>query len=309
MNIIFSIISIRYFCMFKLIDINNESVTDSPVSFIFIPEKGPYKGNSFKGYMKICANPFCECSEIQCIVKYSNNPNDLSNEKNRYIFYIDALEKKCIEREIKSSAFPDNNKFKKAFISELTNENWEDLENNFFSFKCSLTENFDVEDSKYNINFPKSAIEDEGLMISYHEIFPYAKDYSFEYEEIEYLIDDQYCINPKCNCTEVNLILISLDNHTKQVHIRYDYKQQFYLEMKNSLKSSLNLKILFIKIKETIPDINNILRKRHEVFRALYRNSKKQSRLSRNTVSRKKVGRNVPCPCGSGKKYKKCCGR
>jgi preprotein translocase subunit SecA len=27
----------------------------------------------------------------------------------------------------------------------------------------------------------------------------------------------------------------------------------------------------------------------------------------RNTVA--KIGRNDPCPCGSGKKYKKCCGR
>jgi preprotein translocase subunit SecA len=29
------------------------------------------------------------------------------------------------------------------------------------------------------------------------------------------------------------------------------------------------------------------------------------------TVKRegKKVGRNDPCPCGSGKKYKKCCGK
>ena len=26
------------------------------------------------------------------------------------------------------------------------------------------------------------------------------------------------------------------------------------------------------------------------------------------SASRKKVGRNDPCPCGSGKKYKKCCG-
>jgi uncharacterized protein len=26
------------------------------------------------------------------------------------------------------------------------------------------------------------------------------------------------------------------------------------------------------------------------------------------SASRKKVGRNEPCPCGSGKKYKKCCG-
>jgi len=23
----------------------------------------------------------------------------------------------------------------------------------------------------------------------------------------------------------------------------------------------------------------------------------------------KKIGRNDPCPCGSGKKYKKCCGK
>ena len=26
-------------------------------------------------------------------------------------------------------------------------------------------------------------------------------------------------------------------------------------------------------------------------------------------MAEKKVGRNEPCPCGSGKKYKKCCGK
>ena len=33
--------------------------------------------------------------------------------------------------------------------------------------------------------------------------------------------------------------------------------------------------------------------------------------LWKGTVKREtpKVGRNDPCPCGSGKKYKKCCGR
>ena len=34
-------------------------------------------------------------------------------------------------------------------------------------------------------------------------------------------------------------------------------------------------------------------------------NTKKQSLK----VAGKKVGRNDPCPCGSGKKYKKCCGK
>ena len=28
-----------------------------------------------------------------------------------------------------------------------------------------------------------------------------------------------------------------------------------------------------------------------------------------NRVAGQKVGRNDPCPCGSGKKYKHCCGK
>ena len=31
--------------------------------------------------------------------------------------------------------------------------------------------------------------------------------------------------------------------------------------------------------------------------------------LQRTIVNDSKVGRNDPCPCGSGKKYKKCCGK
>ncbi|MDO4459872.1 MAG: SEC-C metal-binding domain-containing protein [Clostridia bacterium] len=35
----------------------------------------------------------------------------------------------------------------------------------------------------------------------------------------------------------------------------------------------------------------------------------KQQRSSTTIVKGEKIGRNDPCPCGSGKKYKKCCGR
>ena len=35
----------------------------------------------------------------------------------------------------------------------------------------------------------------------------------------------------------------------------------------------------------------------------------KQQKSSTTIVKGKKIGRNDPCPCGSGKKYKKCCGR
>ena len=35
----------------------------------------------------------------------------------------------------------------------------------------------------------------------------------------------------------------------------------------------------------------------------------KDQRSSTTVVKPPKIGRNDPCPCGSGKKYKKCCGR
>lgn len=35
----------------------------------------------------------------------------------------------------------------------------------------------------------------------------------------------------------------------------------------------------------------------------------KEFKRSKTVVNEVKVGRNDPCPCGSGKKYKKCCGR
>lgn len=35
----------------------------------------------------------------------------------------------------------------------------------------------------------------------------------------------------------------------------------------------------------------------------------KEQKRSKTVVKGEKIGRNDPCPCGSGKKYKKCCGR
>ena len=42
-----------------------------------------------------------------------------------------------------------------------------------------------------------------------------------------------------------------------------------------------------------------------EKLKELYREAKKAYTI----VKGPKIGRNDPCPCGSGKKYKKCCGR
>lgn len=52
-----------------------------------------------------------------------------------------------------------------------------------------------------------------------------------------------------------------------------------------------------------LPHWNEILteKKRKEI--------KKEYNRSTMIINDKKIGRNEPCPCGSGKKYKKCCGK
>lgn len=46
-----------------------------------------------------------------------------------------------------------------------------------------------------------------------------------------------------------------------------------------------------------------------ENFREYFNGKSEPSRLQEITPKKPKIGRNDPCPCGSGKKYKKCCGK
>ncbi len=53
----------------------------------------------------------------------------------------------------------------------------------------------------------------------------------------------------------------------------------------------------------TLPEWDNIFDKDTQKSMVM------EQKRSHTFVADKKVGRNDPCPCGSGKKYKKCCGR
>ena len=52
-----------------------------------------------------------------------------------------------------------------------------------------------------------------------------------------------------------------------------------------------------------LPQWNDIYSE--EELKKLYKDQKESTTIRKE----KKIGRNDPCPCGSGKKYKKCCGR
>ena len=49
----------------------------------------------------------------------------------------------------------------------------------------------------------------------------------------------------------------------------------------------------------------NALGYTEEELKRLYKEQQESTTIRKE----KKIGRNDPCPCGSGKKYKKCCGK
>lgn len=85
---------------------------------------------------------------------------------------------------------------------------------------------------------------------------------------------------------------LDLENMTEDSHVKLsvDFEKLFY--------NMLGAKADWLY---TLPQWDDILtvEKRKEI--------KKEYNRSRIVVNENKIGRNEPCPCGSGKKYKKCC--
>ena len=82
------------------------------------------------------------------------------------------------------------------------------------------------------------------------------------------------------------------------------------LEEDTPLRLSFDLEKLYYNMHDAkadwlygLPQWNDIFTEERQ--KELY----KEQKSSTTVVKGKKVGRNDPCPCGSGKKYKYCCGR
>lgn len=82
--------------------------------------------------------------------------------------------------------------------------------------------------------------------------------------------------------------------------------QQEGFEMFNNMVASINEDVLKYVIRAQVQD--NL--QREEVAKPIAAKSGKEDETQKREPVRKtqKVGRNDPCPCGSGKKYKQCCG-
>ena len=88
------------------------------------------------------------------------------------------------------------------------------------------------------------------------------------------------------------MTMVGILDETTELSLDYDKEKLYYNMVEARAEWLYNL-----------PQWDNLLTE--ERRKELY----KEQKSSTTVVKPPKIGRNDPCPCGSGKKYKKCCGK
>lgn len=280
--------------------------------FTYNPEKGRYKGQSFIGHGKMNPDPFHDSKEIKCFFKRKEKLPGVNNDDLPYIFFIDVDNNKYIHKNITEKTQADNEKFAEEFIEQLTEQDWWKWINSWlFNYKSYISDNIDANNCSITATFPVYDLEKEGIVIGYHEILPSAETWSYEDDENYYLILDQYCLDPGCPCTEAVLMVVPWINdemkRDDEMVIRFDYQKNSWEMQDSPFNKQYHLDSLFPEIMKSIPDLTGQLKKRHDILKKIYNRYKEEKNISSENIKKTKIGRNDPCPCGSGKKYKKCC--
>jgi hypothetical protein len=157
----------------------------------------------------------------------------------------------------------------------------------------------------------------EGKMVEYSEVFEDKgiDDFFFELNDgEEYFAADQFCSNPKCLCNEGVLAFYRIDpskiTQELEFAVRIDLKN-FKYEIEESNCDVERVEKVLNHIKQSKPELLGILKNRYNEIKSTAREIIRKSNSESVKVEQQsaKVGRNDPCPCGSGKKYKKCCGK
>jgi hypothetical protein len=254
-----------------------------------------------------CDNPVCACHTVYVNLSPLREENKQGCLLSSHSIDIDVIEKKL--------GYPDRKKipkddltFAEFFVSKLDDSDFQFLYERYFVYKNDITEkaNLDAIDA----HFEYEEVEKEGLMYAYNDVLPYGDQMIVTIDGRNCIIFDQYCLLPKCSCTDTTLNIMSADTFGEageelcSVSLKYAKKLWGALEgssFPNYIKSVRSA------IEDQIPDFYERLRKRHLKLKGIYAHCKKRNFSPKQPIQIPKVGRNAPCPCGSGKKYKKCC--
>ena len=251
-----------------------------------------------------CTNPLCGCTDL--LLQF----NELSDDEitgELFSIRLNTITWEITDRYIKR---------RNVECKEIIDEFMSGLDS---SIKGTLLSH--IKEAKgYGRQNPLEAIDvsmiEDGNCVPYADVFgdEDVNKLVFEYKGVNYLVDDHYCMRPDCLCNEAVLAFFDILSERKVQEAKFAIRLglndlKYEIEHRNVSRKELNEIVQYFL--NTKKDEIMILKNRYQKMKGL---GKKL--LNKNNTSalipvqaNDKAGRNDPCPCGSGKKYKKCCGR
>jgi len=264
--------------------------------------------------LSVCRGPRCGCTNIRLRAPPASEGAEPKSRVFQPDIWLD-LETKTLVRGSDSTEYPAFEPLDGIVRTQLTDAGRQELRKWFFAEKLELIltaplDQIDIE------NLPDSS---SGEMIGFVDVFPCGLAFNFTFEDESWAVDDQFCVQPKCSCSETILSFLKLVDRSgvlaKEISappsIRYDYhthKTKFPSDWPANGPSRTDL---LGALKATNSKLDEHLQIRHLILQTLYTRQaieRFKSRLRSLSVTlRPKIGRNDPCHCGSGRKFKHCC--
>jgi hypothetical protein len=267
--------------------------------------KFPNDEQEYSTMWDVCANPFCGCSGMTFGIGLGQGTEAVAS------FKFDVVEKRVTETGSDGSG----GILSGRLGSELSPEDKDILVRIFRSGKIECEEECDLEKIDPP-EFPAAKIESESLMIDYKSVFPWAEEHWFSTSDATYHVIDQYCLNSTCNCQNSSLDFVGIRdgvpfNDGDPTLVTYNCASGKW-EAAETGKKAHTPPVLMRELSGKYPDFRNVLRKRRAKLKLLYKRYREKIGLEAIPADtahiKQAAGRNDPCPCGSGKKFKKCCG-
>jgi hypothetical protein len=150
-----------------------------------------------------------------------------------------------------------------------------------------------------------------GLLTDHCAVFPNDWDMVVELEDRAYWVCDSYCLNPSCRCRKILFLFTDLEIGKDIGSLRVDLGDWKRPEIEGGAETARLWKT-FIEEKGRKQEVRRRFREMKRVSAALPEALGEAGPAIPKHIPDepgRKVGRNAPCPCGSGRKFKRCCGR
>lgn len=252
-----------------------------------------------------CTNPKCDCRNVTLkFLKFDEN-----NKENKPLF--------SIKLNIDTFKIVDKAVYDKSVrVDDIIDEFLTAVE---VGIKERFNKNYKfakVKDEKILKPINKKMKEriSNGKCIAFNEIFDNVETIMFRDDKNNLIyIDDQYCMNPKCHCNEIFISFIWVDQLQRKGEnictLRYSLKNGKY-EVEIEDFAEEDVKDILKTFKTEEKQIRSKLKRRYDDMKSIGKKINDEDKIKIvPQINDTKVGRNDMCPCGSGKKYKKCCGK